>query len=136
MARYALIAAGVVVNVIEADAAFAALVGAVAGGGAEIGDAWDGHTFTRPAPSPAPVPASVSMAQARIALSRAGISEAAVDAVIAGMPSGAAKTEAGIWWQRSNEVHRHHPFVETLAPALGLTTSAQIDDLFRSAAGV
>jgi len=135
MARYAVISAGVVVNVIEADAAFAALVGAVAGGGAEIGDAWDGHAFTRPAPPPAPVPRSVSMAQARIALSRAGISETTVDAVIAAMPAGQTKTEATIWWQRSNEVHRDHAFVAALAPELGLS-SAQLDALFVVAAGL
>jgi len=134
MARYAIVQGGVVVNVIEADAAFAATVGGIASETASPGDIYSGGVFTRPAAQP-PVPAAVSMAQARIALARAGISEATVDALIEAMPNGLAKTEARIWWQRSNEVQRAHPVVALMAPALGLD-SDDLDELFREAASV
>lgn len=50
MARYAILGDGTVENIIEADAAFAASVGAIpAGDDTNIGDAWDGSTFSRPA---------------------------------------------------------------------------------------
>ena len=78
---------------------------------------------------------AVSMAQARIAMSRSGITEAMVDAVIAGMPAGQAKTETRIWWERSNAVERNHPAVAALAPALGLT-EGQVDSLFALAASL
>lgn len=84
---------------------------------------------------PAVVPKEVSMAQARIALSRAGISENAVDATINGMPPGQAKTEAKIWWNYSSTVRRTHPSVVALAPALGLTDS-DLDALFTAAAAI
>lgn len=49
--RYALIEAGIVVNIIEADAGFAAGIGAVlAGADTHVGDTWDGSAFARPAP--------------------------------------------------------------------------------------
>lgn len=46
--RYALINNGVVVNIIEADAAFADSVGAVPGSSAAIGDVYSGGTFSKP----------------------------------------------------------------------------------------
>lgn len=135
MARYAIVQGGVVVNVIEADAGFAGTVGGIASETASPGDLYSGGVFTRPAPPAPPVPASVSMAQARIAMARAGISEATVDALIEALPNGLTKTEARIWWQRSNEVQRAHPVVALMAPALGLD-SDDLDELFREAASV
>lgn len=135
MARYAIVQGGVVVNVIEADADFAASVGGIASETASPGDLYAGGVFTPAPPEPAPVPAAVSMAQARIALARAGISEATVDALIEAMPDGLTKTEARIWWQRSNEVQRAHPVVALMAPALGLDAE-DLDNLFREAATV
>lgn len=82
-----------------------------------------------PAGTPATLAPSTSMAKAVIAMSRAGITEAQIDALIAAMPEGQTKTETGIWWRQSNEVQRDHPAVALLGGALGLT-SAQIDDLF------
>lgn len=78
---------------------------------------------------------AVSMAQARIAMSRSGITEAMVDAVIAGMPAGPAQNETRIWWERSNAVERNHPAVALMAPALGLS-DAQVDELFALAASL
>ena len=42
------------------------------------------------------------MAQARIALSRAGISTTAIEALLDAMPLGQAKVEARIWWEQQH----------------------------------
>jgi predicted amidohydrolase YtcJ len=134
--RWAIIHAGHVWNVVEAADQASALFNtpegatAVQAAGANIGDTWDGNTFT-PAPSVVPVPASVTMRQARLALHATGkltAVEAAIDAL-----SDPPKTAARIEWDFSNEVQRHNGFVASLAPALGLTEQ-QLDDLFRLAA--
>lgn len=52
MARFATIDAGRVTNIIEAEAAFAASIGAIDAAGAAIGDLWNGSTFSKPAPPP------------------------------------------------------------------------------------
>lgn len=136
MPRYALIKAGAVVNVIEADASFAAVAATQLGGSAvqtdtgNIGDAYAAGNFTPAAPA-APVPASVTMRQARLALHAAG-KLAAVEAAIEALPD-PPKTAARIEWDYSNEVQRHNGFVASLAPALGLS-EVQLDDLFRLAA--
>ncbi len=131
--RAALIVDGVVARVAVV-AQLSDLPGAIDGTGADVGDAWTGSSYVKPAPVQL-VPAEVSMAQAVIALSRAGISEADVDAVIEAMPDGQTKTEARAWWRRSNAIRRDHPFVAALAPALGLD-AAQLDALFIAAAQV
>lgn len=51
MTRFAIIDAGRVINIIEADAEFAASIDAIDATGAAIGDLWDGQQFTSP---PAP----------------------------------------------------------------------------------
>mgnify|MGYP000163802474 CR=1 FL=1 len=79
-------------------------------------------------------PATVADA-VKEALSRAGISEDDVEAVIAAMPEGQSKVETRAWWRRSNAVQRQHPAVLALAPALGLS-DAQLDALFIAAAAV
>jgi hypothetical protein len=84
------------------------------------------------AAAPVVVPPEVTRAQALIALSRIGITEAAIDTVLAAMPEGQAKVEASIWWRQSNAFKRSHPTLAMLAPALGLT-AAQIDELFVTA---
>lgn len=90
--------------------------------------------FVAALPGPV-VPREVSMAQGVIALLRAGITEAMVEAAIAGLPAGATRDEASAWWRRSNAIRRDHPFVAALAPALGLD-AAQLDALFIAAAQV
>ena len=50
MARFAIIDAGRVTNIIEADAEFAASIGAIDATDAAIGDLWDGQDFTPPLP--------------------------------------------------------------------------------------
>ena len=48
MARFALIDAGRVTNIIEADADFAVTIGAIDATGAGIGDLWDGTAYSKP----------------------------------------------------------------------------------------
>ena len=136
--RHAIIVSGVVQNVVLADPATAAQMATAAGGQAvqsewaSPGDTYAAGVFT-PRVYVAPVPTEVSMAQAVVALSRSGVSEDDIEALLAAMPDSQAKTEARAWWRRSNAVQRNHPVVQLLAPALGLN-SAQVDDLFRLAA--
>jgi hypothetical protein len=130
MARFAIIDAGRVTNIVEADAAFAASIGAIDATGGKVGDLWDGTQYTTPPPPPAPVPAEITMRQARLSLLGAG-KLAAVDTAINAMVE-PAKSAAKIEWEYSNTVQRHNGFVAALGPALGLT-DAQIDALFLAA---
>lgn len=134
--RYAIIIDGTVVNVIEAEAAFAGYYAALAGGTAVAtdvgcpGDAFADDTFTPPAPAVV-VPAEVTMRQARLALLGAGLLddiETAINAM-----SEPAKSAARIEWDYSNTLRRDHPLVATLGAGLGLT-GEQLDALFRAAA--
>jgi hypothetical protein len=59
MGRYAIIENGTVANVAAADADFAAEQGWVASETADIGDIWDGESFSKPAP-PASTPEDVN----------------------------------------------------------------------------
>lgn len=131
--RCAIIEAGSVINVADAPSAeFAQARGWVASDAAQIGDSWDGNTFTTPAPV-ATVPEEVTMRQARLALLAAG-KLAAVDAAIASLPS-PTKEAAEIEWAYSSTVRRNQPLVLALAPALGLD-SAALDALFVQAAAL
>ena len=127
MARFAIIDAGRVTNIVEADAAFAASIGAIDATGGKVGDLWDGTQYTTPPPPPAPVPAEITMRQARLALLGAG-KLAAVDTAINAMDE-PAKSAAKIEWEYSQEVQRHNGFVSVLAPMLGMTAE-QTDALF------
>lgn len=131
MARFAIIDAGRVTNVVEAEADFAEQQGWVPAGDSNIGDLWDGENFTPAPPAPPVVPASVTMRQARLALLGAGLLDY-IDAAINGLPS-PQKEAARIEWEYSQEVQRHNGFVSVLAPMLGLT-DAQTDALFIGAA--
>lgn len=130
MARFAIIDAGRVTNIIEADAGFAASIGAINALGVAIGDLWDGGQFTSP-PTPAPtVPKVVTMRQARLALLGAGLLPG-VTAAINVMES-PMKEAAQIEWEYSQTVERNRGFVLLLGAALGLT-SLQLDNLFVAA---
>jgi hypothetical protein len=91
--------------------------------------AWlaEGNTPLPTDPIVIPIPSIVTMRQARLALLQSGLL-ASVNAAVA-----AADEETKITWEFSSEVNRNHPFVATLATALGLT-DAQLDDLFTLAA--
>lgn len=136
MARYALINAGTVLNVVEADATWAqAQAQAVLlEEGSPVGPRWgySGGNFTEP-PATAPVvPESITRRQARQVMVLNGISLAAVDAVIAALPE-PSRTVATIFWSDSNDFERHNPMLLQLAPLVGLN-SQQLDLLFRQAA--
>ena len=133
MTRFAIIDAGRVTNIIEADADFAASIGAVDATGASIGDLWDGKTFIKPPAAPPVVPQSVTMRQARLALLAAG-KLSSVNSAITGM-TGAAGDAARIEWEFSTEVRRDEPLVLSLGDALGMT-ALQLDDFFVAAAAL
>jgi hypothetical protein len=85
-----------------------------------------------PAPPAQPsVPQSVTMRQARLALLSIG-KLSAVTAAINALAS-PHKEAAQIEWEYSATVERNRPFVQMLAPALGLS-DAQLDALFTNAA--
>lgn len=103
----------------------------VTGQDVEVGDLWDGDSFSKPAPVVPAIPEVVTMRQARLALLQAGLL-AQVNTAVANMP-GAAGDTARIEWEFSSTVERNRPLVQSLIGALGLTES-QLDDLFRLAA--
>ena len=78
-----------------------------------------------------PVPKEVPLWAFRASLELAGLKDAAqaqVDAL-----TGQAKIVALQQWEYGNFIERAHPLINTLGQNLGLT-SAQIDDIFRTAA--
>lgn len=129
--NYAIITDGIVINIIVADAAFAAGVGAIPAQDAGIGWSYSGGVFTAPA-APAPVvPASVTRRQARQALLLAGLLDS-VDPAIAAIADPTERAMAQIEWQDSQDFERHRPLLVSLATALGLD-SAALDQLFITA---
>lgn len=125
--RYAIISGGIVANIIESDADFAAAIGAIPAGDAGIGYAFDGEVFTPAAV--VPVPESVSQAQARLAMLNAGLLDAATAAVTAAGPA------AVIEWEWRQTIRRDSPLVAGAALSLGLT-DGQVDALFIAAAAL
>ena len=126
--RYAIISGGIVANIIESDADFAAAIGAIPAGDAGIGYAFDGEVFT-PLAAVVPVPESVSQAQARLAMLNAGLLDAATAAVTAAGPA------AVIEWEWRQTIRRDSPLVAGAALSLGLT-DGQVDALFIAAAAL
>ncbi len=136
MSRYALVNAGVVVNVARAAADWSGLaeydqaVQLADDQAVAPGYTYSGGIFSPPAPR---VPASVTMRQARLALFGAG-KLAAVDTAIDALPE-PNRTAARIEWDYSNELQRGNALVAALTPALGLT-SEQVDALFIAASAL
>jgi hypothetical protein len=81
----------------------------------------------RTAAEAARVPESVTPRQARLALLAAGLLDTVESAIAAGSRADQ------ITWEFAVDVRRDYPMIANLGTALGLT-SAQIDDLFRTAA--
>lgn len=79
-----------------------------------------------------PVPDSVQSHQLFTALSRAGIQEDTIAAIVAGMPDEQAKMEADIAIRRAPNIRRDHPLVTSIANVLGLS-ARNVDDIFRTA---
>lgn len=123
--RAAVIQNGVVVNLIEV-ASLNFMPGLVATDTADIGDLWNGASFSKPTPV-VRVPDTVTMKQARLALLAAG-KLADVDAAIAAM-TGIEAQAAKISWEYSAVVERRSGLVAALGSAIGLG-EGQIDALF------
>jgi hypothetical protein len=79
----------------------------------------------------APVPATIKASQARVALHRAGL----LTSVTALVDDPATDQEIRIFWEYEVDLDRTSPALNAMAAALGLT-SAQLDDLFRTASQV
>ncbi|RYF72454.1 MAG: hypothetical protein EOO22_10755 [Comamonadaceae bacterium] len=121
MARFAIIKDGVTVNIVQAEADFAAAQGWVPATTDHV--IGQGGTPT--------VPVEVTMRQARLALLGSG-KLALVAPAIDALPE-PQRTAAQIEWEYSAMVERNRPFVLTLGAALGLS-AAQLDQLFIVAA--
>lgn len=78
---------------------------------------------------------TITRRQLRLSLVRNGISLASVDAAIAGMPEGQAKTEAQIEWADAASFERLHPTLTMIGAALGLS-EAQIDAMWTQASSI
>lgn len=78
-----------------------------------------------------PVPESVSNFQAKAALLQAGL----LDSVESMMAAPQTPAVARLAWSDAQEFRRTSPTVAAMASALGLS-EGQIDDLFRTAAGI
>lgn len=126
MARYAIIQDGIVINVIEADAAFAQTVGGIQSDIASPGDLYANGEFTRP-PVTIPVPSSVTRGQFKLALLQMDLLDT-VEAAIA-----ASDRATQINYAERLDFERNHPLVITMAAALG-KTEAEVDALFVLAA--
>lgn len=83
-----------------------------------------------PGPQPEPIPPEVSRFQAKAALALAG-KLAAADAVVAASTDAVVK----LAWSDATVFKRNSPSINGLASAIGLT-QADLDDLFRTAAGI
>ena len=80
----------------------------------------------------ASVPTIVTMRQARLAMLQAGLLSQ-VEAAIAAIEDAGQRQAVQIESEYAAEVNRAHPWVQSLATALGLTEK-QLDDLFNLAA--
>lgn len=128
MTRYAIIEGGVAVNIVEADAVFAAREGWVAAPTARIGDAWDGsewHSGAEPEPV---VPEQISSAQGMAALIEAGLWDD-VTGFVAGIEDPTERALAEVALNRTQYWSRSSPFLNTAANALGLPAE-MLDALF------
>lgn len=126
---WAVIADGVVTNLADATAEFAATQGWIPAGKARMGDLWDGKTFKAPAP---PVPAVVSSRQAKRALLDAGLLDD-VQLAIDSIPDPMEKRRVQIDWDESTEFRRDWPTLAALAAAMQLD-GGTLDALFIKAA--
>lgn len=123
---------GMVVNTIVVDSLdfLPNLISAENGG--QIGDSWDGETFTTPAKQ-TPVPTEITPRQGQIILIRYGLDEA-VTAYIDSL-SAQEKKEAIADFNFASVWLRDWPLLCTAATALGLT-DAQVDQMFIEASTI
>lgn len=128
MARYAIVEAGVVVNVIEADEEFAATLDGIASDTAAPGDTWDGQTFSRPAPPAPPVPDEVDRWKAHYVLAAAGHMPA-VRAAIAAIADDTQRAVAEALFDQRPTIRRLSTLTQQIQQAVGIN-DAERDALF------
>jgi len=126
---WAVITDGIVTNLVDATAEFAASQGFIPAGKARMGDTWDGKTFSAPAPS---VPEVVSARQAKRALLEAGLLDD-VQLAIDNIPDKLEQRRVQIDWDESTEFRRDWPTLAMLAAAMKLDEGT-LDALFIEAA--
>lgn len=80
-----------------------------------------------------PPPITITARQARLWLLAAGMNDASVIAQINALPDPAQRAAAMVQWEYSATILSNAPLVMLLAPALGLTTAAQIHAAFTAA---
>lgn len=93
---------------------------------------WTGGGWTIPTPA---IPESVTARQIRLWLVSHGVSLAAVEAAIDGIPDQQQRELVRVEWEYAPYVERSHPMLVPLAAALGLS-EAQVDAAFREAAAL
>ena len=101
----------------------------------QVGDQWTQQWAVRaltPEELKARVPTIVTMRQARLALLQAGLLSQ-IEAAIAAIEDAGQRQAIQTEWEYAAEVDMTHPWVQSLASALGLT-EVQLDDLFTLAA--
>ena len=80
-----------------------------------------------------PPPITITARQARLWLLAAGMNDASVIAQINAMPDPVQRAAAMVHWEYSATILSNAPLVMLLAPALGMTTAAQIHAAFTAA---
>jgi hypothetical protein len=127
--RAAIVENNIVVNVIEVES-LDFIEGLVEAPEANIGDVWDGESFTAPPVEPTPdvVPSKVTMRQARLILLANGLLDD-VELAIDNTVDEVKRKQARIEWDFSSEVHRNKGLVSELGVALNLTED-QLDQMF------
>lgn len=128
--RFAIVQAGVVVNVIESDADYAASIGAIASETASPGWLWDGTSFSAPPPAPPIVPQEVDAVAGMKVLILEGLLDTVL-AVIAALPE-PQQSLARVDFDRKPKWQRTNTLLLALAEAAGIT-SDQLDELFIAA---
>jgi hypothetical protein len=125
--NYAIISNGIVLNIVEATAAFAQEQDWIEATGAIIGGTWDGTTFAANAPLPLVIPHSVSMSQARSILILTDSLTPVLDALntMTGTEGKLARSE----FEFSQTVDRYRPLTLQMQAVLNLT-DIQMDELF------
>lgn len=141
--QWALIIAGKAFEITDIDPAnrfHAGIVWVPAMPATEVGDVYDGTSFTKPPPPPVMVPQSVSIVQAELALqampSPINPGRTLLDDVNAAvMQSNDPRVK--IAWDKASVVERNGLFVAQIASTIpGLNTTAARDALFIAAAKI
>lgn len=131
--RYAIIENNIVTNICESDGPLPGLHMVLAER-ADIGNLWDGASFTAPVATPPEVPQSITRAQAKLALLNAGLLDAVQPAIDA-VNDAVMRKRMQIEWDDRLTFERSNPTLIGLAGALGMT-DAQLDALFVAAAAL